>query len=128
MSDPRIAAFQEAKQVWDEAVFITYKAKIPKLRKLDLLGMFSTSQLAHIGRISPSASRNEELGRGVTGGNFHPSALTTLIMLRKQVIMNEGISRELLRACVYAGCSLTVVARLIGISSSSAYYVYEKGN
>lgn len=122
----RPEALMRAKYLWEVSAHIQFRDKLMYCKQLAELDVFSISQVAKIGRIDPKSLRKRGIKSRAPGGLFDAEAVSTLLLLEEQVRLGEQVSKPLIRLCVGAGCSLSVVARIIGMQVTKIYRFMEE--
>lgn len=118
--DDRLRALTRAKEIWQLAPLASKAERLVWAHELHRFELFSNNQLAKICRVSvPTVCRHMQ--KNAIGGRFAPEALTSVIYLRKIVIAQEVIPAAVVRTAVKAGMSVSTIARLTGISSTTLY-------
>lgn len=120
VADLRLRGLTRAKEIWHLTALADRKERMVMAHELHGYGLFSLNQLAKICRLSvPTVARH--MKKNAIGGKFQPEVLSSLIYLRKLVIINNAIPTSFLLTAVETGTSVGVIARLTGASETSLY-------
>lgn len=122
----REEAYRLAVDLWEISGLLKLTDKLAYCKRLAELDVFSTVQVAKIGRIDPKTLRKRGIRSRAVGGLFDPEALTALQELEKQYRLGEELSKPLIRMCLENGCSTNAVAKLIGIHFGQVYRMMEE--
>lgn len=118
--DRLLKGLERAKDVWKFSAVADRKERMVMAHELHALEMFSLNQLAKICRLSvPTVCR--KLTKNATGGRFQPESLSSLVYIRKVVMMGERLPTSIIRTAVSSGTSVSTVARLTGASETTLY-------
>lgn len=118
--DAKLLGLKKAHEVWKLAALADRKERLRLAHELHAHGMFSLNQLAKIARLNvPTVARH--MKKNAEGGKFEPEVLSSLVYLRKLVIINTHIPRSLVQTAAETGTSISTVARLTGASQTSLY-------
>lgn len=125
VKDVKLRGLTRAKEIWILTALADRKERLVLAHELHGYGMFSLNQLAKITRLSvPTVARH--MKKNAIGGKFQPEVLSSLIYLRKLVIINNVIPTSFLTTAVETGTSVGVIARLTGASETSLYLKTKK--
>lgn len=120
IKDAKLLGLQKAQEVWRLTALADRKERLRLAHELHAHAMFSLNQLAKITRLPvPTVSRH--MKKNAEGGKFEPEVLTTLVYLRKLVIINTQIPRSLVQQAAETGTSISAIARLTGASQTTLY-------
>lgn len=120
MKDDRLRQLQRSKQVWIDSALADRRERMVMAHELHGFELFSLNQLAKICRLTvPTVSRH--MKKNAIGGKFQPEVLSSLIYLRKLVIINTQVPASFVKQAVETGTSVGVIARLTGASESTLY-------
>jgi hypothetical protein len=120
LQDKLLIGLLKAKDCWHLSALAGRKDRLVMAHQLHGHALFSLNQLAKICRLSvPTVSRH--MKKNAVGGKFEPEVLSSVVYLRKLVIIQEHIPSSLVRAAVETGTSVPVIARLSGAAESSLY-------
>lgn len=118
--DTRLNGLLRAKEIWHLSALADRKERLVMAHELHGYALFSLNQLAKITRLSvPTVARH--MKKNATGGKFSPDVLSSLLYLRKLVVINNAIPTSLVQGAVATGTSVGVIARLTGASETSLY-------
>lgn len=118
--DTRLAGLLRAKELWHLSALADRKERLLMAHELHSYALFSLNQLAKITRLSvPTVARH--MKKNAIGGKFSPDVLSSLLYLRKLVVINNPIPTSLVVGAVETGTSVGVIARLTGASETSLY-------
>jgi hypothetical protein len=121
VKDARLKNLMRAKEVWITSALADRKERMVMAHELHGFEMFSLNQLAKICRLTvPTVSRH--MKKNAIGGKFQPEVLSSLIYLRKLVIINTQVPASFVKQAVETGTSVGVIARLSGASESTLYF------
>jgi hypothetical protein len=121
VKDARLKHLMRAKEVWITSALADRRERMVMAHELHGFEMFSLNQLAKICRLTvPTVSRH--MKKNAVGGKFQPEVLSSLIYLRKLVIINTQVPASFVKQAVETGTSVGVIARLSGASESSLYF------
>lgn len=120
LPDKLLVSLLKAKDIWHLSALAGRKDRLIMAHELHGHALFSLNQLAKICRLAvPTVSRH--MKKNAMGGKFEPEVLSSVIYLRKLVIIQEHIPSSLVRAAVATGTSVPVIARLSGAAESGLY-------
>jgi DNA-binding transcriptional ArsR family regulator len=118
--DTKLLGLKKAHEVWKLSALADRKERLRLAHELHRHEMFSLNQIAKIARLTvPTVSRH--MKKNAEGGKFEPEVLSSLVYLRKLVIVNTHIPRSLVQTAAETGTSISTVARLTGASQTSLY-------
>ena len=118
--DAKLLGLKKAQEVWRLAALADRKERLRLAHELHAHRMFSLNQLAKIARLPvPTVARHMQ--KNAEGGKFEPEVLTSLVYLRKLVIINTHIPRSLIQQAAATGTSISAIARLTGASQTTLY-------
>lgn len=118
--DSKLLGLKKAQEVWRLSALADRKERLRLAHELHNHAMFSLNQLAKITRLPvPTVSRH--MKKNAEGGKFEPEVLTSLVYLRKLVIINTHIPRSLIQQAAATGTSISAIARLTGASQTTLY-------
>lgn len=118
--DRLLKGLERAKDVWHLSAVADRKERMVMAHELHAMEMFSLNQLAKICRLSvPTVCR--KLTKNATGGRFQPESLSSLVYIRKVVMMGERLPTSIIRTAVSSGTSVSTIARLTGASETTLY-------
>jgi hypothetical protein len=121
MKDERLKNLMRAKEVWITSALADRKERMVMAHELHGFELFSLNQLAKICRLTvPTVARH--MKKNAIGGKFQPEVLSSLIYLRKLVIINTQVPASFVKQAVETGTSVGVIARLSGASESTLYF------
>jgi hypothetical protein len=121
MKDKRLKQLQRAKEVWITSALADRRERMVMAHELHGFELFSLNQLAKICRLTvPTVSRH--MKKNAVGGKFQPEVLSSVIYLRKLVIINTQVPASFVKQAVETGTSVGVIARLSGASESTLYF------
>jgi hypothetical protein len=121
VKDARLKHLMRAKEVWITSALADRRERMVMAHELHGFEMFSLNQLAKICRLTvPTVSRH--MKKNAVGGKFQPEVLSSLIYLRKLVIINTQVPASFVKQAVETGTSVGVIARLSGASESTLYF------
>jgi hypothetical protein len=121
MKDKRLKQLQRAKEVWITSALADRRERMVMAHELHGFELFSLNQLAKICRLTvPTVARH--MKKNAIGGKFQPEVLSSLIYLRKLVIINTQVPASFVKQAVETGTSVGVIARLSGASESTLYF------
>lgn len=120
LKDRQLVGLLKAKDCWNLSALAGRKDRLIMAHELHAHALFSLNQLAKICRLAvPTVSRH--MKKNAVGGKFEPEVLSSVVYLRKLVIIQEHIPNSLVRAAVQTGTSVPVLARLSGAAETSLY-------
>lgn len=120
VQDTKLRGLTRAKEIWLLTALADRKERLVLAHELHGYALFSLNQLAKICRLTvPTVARH--MKKNAIGGKFQPEVLSSLIYLRKLVIINNVIPTSFLTTAVETGTSVGVIARLTGASETSLY-------
>lgn len=120
INDSKLRLLTRAKEVWRLAAMADRNSRLLMAHELHAYAAFSLNQLAKICRLSvPTVARH--MSKNAEGGRFEPEVLSSLVYLRKLVIIEEFIPQSFVRSAVETGTSVPVIARLTGAAETSLY-------
>jgi hypothetical protein len=119
--DARLRGLTLASRFWKMTLVSTKQERIAFAHELDQYGLFSLTQLAKITRTHKQTLAKVLGAKKRGGGRFEPEALTALVMLRKQVIARETLSKSMLEKLAHEGTSVSCACRLIGVTATQWY-------
>lgn len=122
----RAEAFDLAVELWETSAHLGLSERLAQSKRLAELDIFGLAQVAKIARIDPKTLRKRGIRSRAHGGLFDPEALTALRSLEQQFRLGEELSKPLIRMCRRTGCSLNVIAKLIGIQAGRVYRMMEE--
>lgn len=118
--DRLLNGLTRAKDIWHLSAVADRKERMVMAHELHGFEMFSLNQLAKICRLSvPTVCR--KLTKNATGGRFQPEVLSSLVYIRKVVIVQERLPASIVRTAVSSGTSVSTIARLTGASETTLY-------
>lgn len=118
--DRLLRGLERAKDIWHLSAVADRKERMVMAHELHALELFSGNQLAKIVRLSvPTVCR--KLTKNATGGRFQPEVLSSLVYIRKVVILGERLPNSIVRTAVGSGTSVSTIARLTGASETTLY-------
>jgi hypothetical protein len=121
MKDKRLKQLQRAKEVWITSALADRRERMVMAHELHGFELFSLNQLAKICRLTvPTVARH--MKKNAIGGKFQPEVLSSVIYLRKLVIINTQVPASFVKQAVETGTSVGVIARLSGASESTLYF------
>lgn len=119
-TDRLLRGLDRAKHIWHLSAHADRKERMVMAHELHAFEMFSLNQLAKICRLSvPTVCR--KLTKNATGGRFQPEVLSSLVYIRKVVIMGERLPTSIIRTAASSGTSVSTIARLTGASETTLY-------
>lgn len=120
IQDRMLNGLTRAKDVWLLAALADRKQRLVMAHELHEFELFSLNQLAKITRLSvPTVCRH--MKKNAVGGKFEPEVLSSLVYLRKLVIINSFVPVSFVKSAVETGTSVSTIARLTGASETSLY-------
>lgn len=120
VADHKLRGLMRAKDIWLLCNLADRKERLLMAHELHSYAMFSLNQLAKICRLQvPTVCR--AMTKNAPGGRFQPEVLSSLIYLRKLVIVEGIIPASFVLGAVDTGTSVSTIARLTGASQSSLY-------
>jgi hypothetical protein len=120
LQDKLLVCLLKARDIWHLSALAARPEKLVMAHELHEHGLFSLNQLAKICRLPvPTISRH--MKKNAEGGRFAPEVLSSMIYLRKLVIIQEHIPSSLVRAAVGTGTSVPVLSRMTGASETQLY-------
>jgi hypothetical protein len=120
VQDRMLNGLTRAKEVWHLAALADRKQRLLMAHELHTYALFSLNQLAKITRLSvPTVCRH--MKKNAIGGKFEPEVLSSLVYLRKLVIINSFVPTSFVTSAVETGTSVSTIARLTGASETSLY-------
>lgn len=120
VQDRMLNGLTRAKDIWHLSALADRKQRLLMAHELHGYGLFSLNQLAKICRISvPTVARH--MKKNAVGGKFQPEVLSSLVYLRKLVIINSFVPTSFVTSAVETGTSVSTIARLTGASETSLY-------
>jgi hypothetical protein len=118
--DRLMKGLTRAKDIWHLSAVADRKERMVMAHELHAFEMFSLNQLAKICRLSvPTVCR--KLTKNATGGRFQPEVLSSLVYIRKTVIIGERLPASIIRTAASSGTSVSTIARLTGASETTLY-------
>jgi hypothetical protein len=118
--DRKLLGLMKARDIWRLSALADRKERLRLAHELHRHEMFSLNQLAKICRLNvPTVARH--MKKNAEGGKFEPEVLTSLVYLRKLVIINTHIPRSFVQQANETGTSISTIARLTGASQTSLY-------
>jgi hypothetical protein len=118
--DRLLRGLERAKDIWHLSAVADRKERMVLAHELHAFEMFSLNQLAKICRLSvPTVCR--KLTKNATGGRFQPEVLSSLVFIRKTVILGERLPNSIVRTAASSGTSVSTIARLTGASETTLY-------
>lgn len=123
--DRRLRALETAQQAWKDTAWLGLDAKMELVRELYSYQMFSLTQLSKICRVS-TATLSRKMRPNSGGGRFEPATLTSLIVLRKIILLGDPVDKLLLRVIVNGGTSISTAARLTGAAENTLYMKHKE--
>lgn len=118
--DRLLRGLERAKDIWHLTAVADRKERMVLAHELHAFEMFSLNQIAKICRVSvPTVCR--KLTKNATGGRFQPEVLSSLVYIRKVVILGERLPNSIIRTAVSSGTSVSTIARLTGASETTLY-------
>lgn len=118
--DSKLLGLKKAQEAWRLSALADRKERLRLAHELHNHAMFSLNQLAKICRLPvPTVARH--MRKNAEGGKFEPEVLTSLVYLRKLVIINTHIPRSLIQQAAATGTSISAIARLTGASQTTLY-------
>lgn len=104
--------------------------RLEAMRKLATYRIFSATHIAQIFGVHRSFLTRHgikvDTGQKRAGGSFNPSALHDLVYTLREKNENESYGVQHIIRAYEAGCSTTVIARLIGVSTSHVSNMMKK--
>jgi hypothetical protein len=120
IQDRMLRGLTRAKEIWLLAALADRKQRLVMAHELHAFELFSLNQLAKITRLSvPTVCRH--MKKNAVGGKFEPEVLSSLVYLRKLVIINSFVPTSFVISAVETGTSVSTIARLTGASETSLY-------
>jgi hypothetical protein len=120
IQDRMLRGLTRAKEIWLLAALADRKQRLVMAHELHAFELFSLNQLAKITRLSvPTVCRH--MKKNAVGGKFEPEVLSSLVYLRKLVIINSFVPVSFVKSAVETGTSVSTIARLTGASETSLY-------
>jgi hypothetical protein len=120
IKDTMLLGLLKAKELWHLSALADRKERLVMAHELHGYAMFSLNQLAKICRLNvPTVSRH--MKKNAAGGRFEPEVLSSVVYLRKLVIIQAYIPNSFVQSAVETGTSVSVIARLTGASQTSLY-------
>jgi hypothetical protein len=120
IKDTMLLGLLKAKELWHLSALADRKERLVMAHELHAHGLFSLNQLAKICRLNvPTVSRH--MKKNAAGGRFEPEVLSSVVYLRKLVIIQAYIPNSFVQSAVETGTSVSVIARLTGASQTSLY-------
>lgn len=120
LRDSKLLGLMKAKEVWRLSALADRKERLVMAHELHRHALFSLNQIAKICRLNvPTVARH--MKKNAEGGRFEPEVLSSLVYLRKLVIINTHIPRSFVQAAEETGTSISTIARLTGASQTSLY-------
>ena len=118
--DAKLLGLKKAAECWRLSALADRKERLRMAHELHRHEMFSLNQLAKICRLNvPTVARH--MRKNSPGGKFEPEVLSSLVYLRKLVIINTHIPASFIRSAVETGTTVSTIARLTGASQTSLY-------
>lgn len=118
--DRKLLGLMKARDCWRLSALADRKERLRLAHELHRHEMFSLNQLAKICRLPvPTISRH--MKKNAEGGKFEPEVLTSLVYLRKLVIINTHIPPSFVQQAQETGTNISTIARLTGASQTSMY-------
>lgn len=118
--DAKLLGLSKAKECWRLSALADRKERLVMAHELHGHAMFSLNQLAKICRLNvPTVARH--MKKNAEGGKFEPEVLSSLVYLRKLVIINTHIPASFIGGAVETGTSISTIARLTGASQTTLY-------
>jgi len=120
IKDRKLLGLMKARDCWRLSALADRKERLRMAHELHRHEMFSLNQLAKICRLNvPTVARH--MKKNAEGGKFEPEVLTSLVYLRKLVIINTHIPRSFVQQAAETGTNISTIARLTGASQTSLY-------
>lgn len=118
--DKKLLGLRKAQEVWRLSALADRHDRLRLARELHAHAMFSLNQLAKIARLNV-ATVSRRMKKNAEGGKLQPEVLSHLVYIRKLVITNNNIPRNLVQTAAETGTSISTIARLTGASQTSLY-------
>lgn len=118
--DPKLLGLRKAQEVWRLSALADRKERLRLAHELHAHRMFSLNQLAKIARLNvPTVARH--MKKNAEGGKLEPEVLSSLVYIRKLVIINTRVPASLVQSAQETGTSISTIARLTGASQTTLY-------
>jgi hypothetical protein len=118
--DAKLNGLRKAQEVWRLSAYADRKDRLRLAHELHAHAMFSLNQIAKIARLNvPMVARH--MKKNASGGKLEPEVLSTLVYIRKLVIINTKVPGSLVQTAQETGTSISTIARLTGASQTSLY-------
>jgi hypothetical protein len=118
--DAKLNGLRKAQEVWRLSALADRKDRLRMAHELHAHAMFSLNQLAKICRLNvPLVARH--MKKNAAGGKLEPEVLSSLVYIRKLVIINTRVPSSLVQTAQETGTSISTIARLTGASQTSLY-------
>jgi hypothetical protein len=118
--DRKLLGLKKAVEVWRLSALADRKDRLRLAHELHRHEMFSLNQLAKIARLNvPTVARH--MKKNAEGGKFEPEVLTSLVYIRKLVIIQTQLQASLVQQAAETGTSISTIARLTGASQTTLY-------
>jgi hypothetical protein len=118
--DAKLLGLKKAHEVWKLSALADRKERLRLAHELHRHEMFSLNQIAKIARLNvPTVARH--MKKNSEGGKFEPEVLSSLVYLRKLVIIGTHIPRSLVQTVAETQTSISTAARLTGASQTTLY-------
>lgn len=118
--DAKLLGLRKAHEVWKLSALAGRKDRLRLAHELHGHAMFSLNQIAKITRLSvPTIARH--MKKNAEGGKFEPEVLSSLVYIRKLVIINTKVPSSLVQTAQETGTSISTIARLTGASQTTLY-------
>lgn len=118
--DRKLLGLKKAQEVWRLSALADRKERLRLAHELHRFELFSLNQLAKIARLNVSTVARQ-MKKNAVGGKFEPEVLTSLVYLRKLVIINTNIPGTFVQQAEQTGTSISTIARLTGASQTTLY-------
>lgn len=118
--DAKLLGLRKAQEVWRLSALADRKDRLRLAHELHAHKMFSLNQLAKITRLSVTTVARH-MKKNAEGGKLEPEVLTSLVYIRKLVIINTKIPANLVQTAQETGTSISTIARLTGASQTTLY-------
>lgn len=118
--DKKLLGLMKARDFWRLSALADRNERLRMAHELHRFEMFSLNQLAKICRLNVS-NVARHMKKNAEGGKFEPEVLTSLVYLRKLVIINTHIPPSFVQQANDTGTNISTIARLTGASQTSLY-------
>ncbi|WP_346927660.1 hypothetical protein [uncultured Arthrobacter sp.] len=118
--DAKLLGLRKAQEVWRLSALADRHDRLRLAHELHAHRMFSLNQLAKIARLSVTTVARH-MKKNAEGGKLEPEVLTSLIYIRKLVIINTKVPANLVQTAQETGTSISTIARLTGASQTTLY-------